>query len=210
MMKRIILASQSPRRKELLAQMGVQFDAVPSGYDERLDDSRATAEVAKELALGKAMDVAEQYPDCIVIGSDTIVTVDDRQLEKPRDKREAHEILKLLSGRPNYVTTGVAVVCLADGTRIVEETTTQVVFRPYDADVVARYVETGDSLDKAGAYGIQSGAAPLISHIKGDYDTVIGLPTALLADMLNRIGVDATPVRLAAPVEQRSMSERIE
>jgi len=201
-MKEIILASQSPRRRELLTQMGVEYAAIPSNFDEKLDDSRSPEEVAGELALGKAMAVAEQYPDSIVIGSDTIVTVDGKQLEKPGDTTEAHAVLKLLSGKPNDVSTGVAVVRIADGIKLVGSDTTKVFFKPYDQEAVNRYVSTGDPLDKAGAYGIQSGAAPLIDHIEGHYDTVIGLPTRLLAMLLAQIGIESNPVEIEPPVPQ--------
>lgn len=199
---RIILASQSPRRRELLAAMGVEFEAIPSDFEEHLDDKRSPAEVATELALGKAMAVATLYPDALVIGSDTIVTVDGRQLEKPHDAAEAVELLKLLSGKPNDVSTGLAVVCLANGTKLAGADTAQVFFKPYDEAAVKAYVATGDPMDKAGAYGIQSGAAPLISHIEGLYDTIVGLPTHLLAEFLQQLGVRAHPVELEAPVRQ--------
>lgn len=201
-MKEIILASQSPRRRELLAQMGVEYEVIPSNFDEKLDDNRSPEEVACELALGKAMAVAEQYPDRFVIGSDTIVTVNGKQLEKPHDAVEAHEILKLLSGKPNDVCTGVAVVRVMDGVKLVGADTTKVFFKSYNHEAISKYVATGDSLDKAGAYGIQSGAAPLIDHIEGDYDTVIGLPTRLLTNLLAEVGVDAKSVELESPVPQ--------
>lgn len=201
-MREVILASQSPRRKELLTLMGVVFQTVPSDFDEQLDDKRSPEEVACELALGKAMAVARKYPDRLVIGSDTIVTVEGRQLEKPRDAEEAVEMLRLLSGKPNEVSTGVAVVCLDDGIELTEADTTHVYFRPFDEQAVQAYVDTGDSMDKAGSYGIQSGAAPLIDHIEGHYDTVVGLPTALLTEMLAKVGINAAPVELTSPVDQ--------
>lgn len=202
-MKDIILASQSPRRRELLMQMGVEYDVIPSNFDEKLDDSRAPEEVASELALGKAMTIARQYPESLVIGSDTIVTVGGKQLEKPKDTAEAYDILKLLAGTSNEVSTGLAVVRLSDNTQLVGADTTHVYFRPYDEAAVRRYVESGDPLDKAGAYGIQSGAAPLVDHIEGRYDTVIGLPTKLLASFLEQVGVVAKAVELEAPVSQK-------
>lgn len=201
-MREIILASQSPRRKELLAGMGISFETIPSDFDEKLDDSRTAEEVASELALGKANAVAEQHPEAVVIGSDTIVTVNGKQLEKPHDAAEAYDMLRLLAGNVNEVSTGVAVVCKAGGIELVGADTTKVYFRPYDADAVARYVETGDPLDKAGAYGIQSGAAPLVDRIEGHYDTVIGLPTTLVASLLAQIGIKTTPVELESPVAQ--------
>jgi len=201
-MREILLASQSPRRRELLAQMGVEYDIVLSNFDEKLDDSRSPEEVASELALGKAMAVAKQYPERIVIGSDTIVSVEGRQLEKPHDDDEARELLRLLSGKPNDVSTGVAIVCIADGTQLIGADTTKVFFHPYNEEAVNRYVETGDPLDKAGAYGIQSGAAPLIDHIEGYYDTVVGLPTHLLVDLLAQVGIESKAVELESPVRQ--------
>ncbi|MEW6470591.1 MAG: Maf family protein, partial [Bacteroidota bacterium] len=109
-MPHIILASQSPRRKELLSKMGVTFDTVPSSYEERLDESRDAEEVAKELALGKAEDVAERYPDTFVIGSDTVVAVNGRQMEKPVDINDAREMLTALAGHESTVSTGIAIV----------------------------------------------------------------------------------------------------
>lgn len=201
-MRKVILASQSPRRKELLAAMGVEFMVVPSNFDEKLDDSRDPEAVAIELAVGKATDVAEKFPEAIVIGSDTIVTINGRQLEKPRDTAEAYGMLELLSGTHNEVTTSLAVICKATGTLLTGSDTTRVYFKPYDQQTVKAYVETGDTLDKAAAYGIQSGAAPLIDHIQGRYDTVIGLPTYLLSDFLAQLGITAKTVELDCPVPQ--------
>ncbi len=201
-MRKIILASQSPRRKELLTAMGVEFMVVPSNFDEKLDDNRAPEVVAIELAVGKATDVAEKFPEAIVIGSDTIVTINGRQLEKPRDTAEAYDMLELLSGTHNEVTTSLAVICKANGTFFTGSDTTKVYFKPYNQQAVKAYVETGDTVDKAAAYGIQSGAAPLIDHIQGRYDTVVGLPTQLLEDFLAQVGITAKPVELDCPVRQ--------
>ena len=201
-MRKIILASQSPRRKELLAGMGLEFKAIPSNFDEKLDDSRSPEAVAIELAVGKASQVAEQYPDCVVIGSDTIVTIDGNQLEKPRDKAEAYQMLERLSGTYNEVTTSLAVICKADNILLTTVDSTKVYFKPYDKEAVAAYIESGDAADKAGAYGIQSGAAPLIDHIEGHYDTVVGLPTHRLAELLVQIGIVAKPMELTPPVKQ--------
>lgn len=185
-----------------MTQMGLEFEVVPSQFAEKLDDSRSPEEVAKELALGKALAVAEQFPDSLVIGSDTIITIDGKQLEKPHDNEEAVAMLKLLSGKTHAVTTSIAVVRLADSTQLVNADTAYVHFLPYDEAKVRAYVQTGDSLDKAGGYGIQSGAAPLIDHIEGHYDTVVGLPTHKLAELLARVGINAKPVELIPPVKQ--------
>lgn len=182
--------------------MGVEFEAIPSNFNEKLDSSRLPEVVAIELAVGKASQVAEQYPECIVIGSDTIVTINGSQLEKPHDEAEAYQMLERLSGTHNEVTTSLAVICKANEVLLTASDTTRVYFKPYNKEVVTSYVESGDSADKAGAYGIQSGAAPLIDHIEGQYDTVVGLPTHLLADLLIQFGIDSKPVELESPVSQ--------
>jgi septum formation protein len=205
-MTKIILASQSPRRKELLTQMGVEFATVPSNFDEYLDDARSPEMVAVELAFGKAMTVARQHPDDIVIGSDTIVTVGGRQLAKAADDNEARQMLRLLSGTHNEVTTGLVVIRLSSNLELKGSDTATVYFRPYSEELVDQYIATGDYKDKAGAYGIQSGAAPLIEYFSGNYDTVLGLPTKLLSGFLSNLGVEAKSVELQAPVEQRTSS----
>ncbi len=204
-MSEIILASQSPRRKKLLGEMGVSFTVLPSQFDEKLDESRDAEVVAKELAFGKAMDVAQKHPEAIVIGSDTIVAVNGRQMEKPVDVENARELLCALAGNETTVSTGVAVLHIAAGIEVVDVATTKVFFKP-ESDEVAKmreqYLASGDWHDKAGAYGIQSGAAVLIESIKGDYDTVIGLPTQTLAAILNSLGIEAKPVTEEPPVPQ--------
>jgi septum formation protein len=201
-MPRIILASKSPRRKELISQMGIKCETYPSQYNEKLDNSRSPQEVAIELGLGKARNVAAKFPNAIVIGSDTIVSIGGVQLEKPKNIDEAFETLKHLSGKVNEVTTSIAVVCINQSIEICRTDTTRVFFKPFDELKVREYVETGDPMDKAASYGIQSGAEVLIDHIEGSYDTVIGLPTELLSSILAEIGVESTPVKLKAPVAQ--------
>jgi septum formation protein len=204
-MTQIILASQSPRRRQLLTEMGVNFTAIPSTFNETLDETRSAREVAKELALGKALDVARRHPGAIVIGSDTIVAINGRQMEKPADIEEAREMLIALSQDESSVSTGVAVVHLSESIQIVDEDTTSVHFKPDGTEVKQereRYLASEDWKDKAGAYGIQSGAAPLIDYIEGSYDTVVGMPTKLLATMLSQVGVPASAVTEQAPVLQ--------
>lgn len=183
-MRQIILASGSPRRKELLELMGLSFSVVQSDFDEWLDDALDTRDVAMALGLGKARAVATQYPEAIVIGSDTIVTVSGKQLGKAADDDEARAMLRLLSKHPSTVTTSVAVICNAEGYEYVTADTSQVFFKPFNEAEVEKYIATQDYRDKAGAYGIQSGAAPLIDHIEGDIETIIGFPTRLLIEPL--------------------------
>lgn len=183
---RIILASESPRRKELLASLDVAFEIVPSMFDEHLDQSRPIDEVAKELALGKAREVAARFPDACVIGADTIVGLNGKQLGKPKDAEDARRILHALNGHASSVTTGVAVICRAKGVETASADTSLVHFKRNADQAIETYLATGDSLDKAGAYGIQSGAGPLIDHIEGDYSTIVGLPLRLSKDMLEQ------------------------
>jgi len=200
-MRRIILASGSPRRKELLTMMGLEFEVIPSDYYEKLDDSRTPEEVSKELGLGKAMVLARQYPDAIIIGSDTIVTINGRQLAKAETVEEARAMLHDETLHPNQITSSLAVVCLEENFESVQAENSWVHFKPYNEQAVMAYLSTGDYKDKAGAYGIQSGAAPLIDHITGNLDTIIGLPTHLLAPLLQRFGYDVQPVAYKLPAE---------
>lgn len=200
-MKRIILASQSPRRKDLLSKMGVKFEVIPSSFDERLDDSREPTDVAIELGLGKAEEIAAQYPDAIVIGSDTIVCLDGKQLAKPEDIDEAKSMLTMLAGKDNQVITSAVVVCRSKDIRLTAADVSTVRFKPYNEQLIDQYVATGDPLDKAGAYGIQSGAATLILGIDGDYDTIVGLPTRLLQKLLSKVDIDSKVVELTPPVK---------
>ncbi len=194
-MSQIILASQSPRRVELLTKMGVLFTAIPSNYDEKLDESRSAEEVAVELALGKANDVSVRYPDAFVIGSDTVVALNGRQMEKPKDIDDAREMLTALAGHKSTVSTGVAIVRADEHIEQSQVATTTVYFKPDSPEVIKlreEYLASGDWKDKAGGYGVQSGAAILIERIDGDYDTIVGLPTSLLSKMLNNLGIHTT------------------
>lgn len=208
-MKSVILASQSPRRLQLLSKMGVSFTVQPSAYNEHLDESRSAEEVAMELSLGKAKDVAKSNPDAYIIGSDTIVGINGRQMEKPRDMDEARAMLQALAGHESTVSTGVAIVNLNTDTELVDVATTKVYFKEDSPEVQQlreQYLATEDWRDKAGGYGIQSGAATLIDRIEGDYDTVVGLPTRLLAQKLQELGIDASRVVEVSPFNSTSVS----
>ena len=175
-MKKIILASGSPRRKELLALAGVKFTVRTADTDETVSPSLAPDEVVKTLAKRKAHAVAELEADSIIIGADTVVAVDGNILGKPKDKDEAFSMLSSLSGRNHFVYTGV---CITDGkkeTCFCEKT--EVTFYELTEDEIIRYIETGDCFDKAGGYGIQTCGCTLIKGINGDYFNVVGLPIA--------------------------------
>jgi septum formation protein len=201
MTRQVILASGSPRRIELLTRMGVPFTAVTSNFDEYLDHGRPTAEVAMELGLGKARAVAEQHPAALVIGGDTIVTLDGKQLAKPADIKEARRTLRAHAGKTVQVVSSAVLVCKELGLEIAEADEAFVTFKPYNEAENEKYLATGDWADKAGGWGTQSGAAPLISHLEGRYDTIMGMPTHIVARLLREQGIAARESTLEPPAE---------
>jgi septum formation protein len=183
----IVLASASPRRQELLRQVGLTFRIIPSMVDERVTTPMTPAELVEYLALSKARDVASRVPDALVIGADTIVVVDGQVLGKPKDRADAIGMLQRLSGRTHQVLTGVALV---QGDRqMVAHEVTQVHFRPLEQGEIERYVDSGEPMDKAGAYAIQGRASAMIRGIEGDYFNVVGLPLCRTVQMLAAFGV---------------------
>ncbi len=177
MNKKLILASKSPRRQEILSQLGFEFDICPSDKEENPDFSEGIGRAAEKLATVKALDVLEKHPDSIVIGSDTFVVLDGKPLFKPVNENDAVNMLRRLSGRIHEVYTGVAV---CDGEeQNVFHTVTQVEFFELTDDEINRYVASGEPMDKAGAYGIQGKGCVLVKRINGDYFSVMGLPAAL-------------------------------
>lgn len=184
----LILASSSPRRRELLARLGVAFEVVPSGVEEPPPrPGQDPAAYALELAKLKAADVAARHPDDIIVGADTVVSIDDKILGKPRDEGDAVRMLELLAGREHAVSTGVAVCCGSLKGTVV---TTRVAMLPVSRLDIERYVRTGEPMDKAGAYGIQGLGGKLVERIDGCYNTVVGLPLCLTADLLASCDVD--------------------
>jgi septum formation protein len=188
----LILASVSPRRKQLLTEAGYKFRVVPSQIDEASfpTEGVAPAEYAKQLALAKADDVAGNYPDSIVIGADTVVDYDGRIVGKPRDAKDAERITRMLFSRPHKVITGVAVVCKARRVEIVEADTTVVYPKPLTDSQIAEHIAGGVWRDKAGAYAIQENADPFVDHIDGSLTNVIGLPMELLENLIGQIPRD--------------------
>ena len=196
---RIILASQSPRRRELLERMGIRdFEVLPARGEELADPSLPPAELVEELSRRKCAEVAALRPGGLVIGADTVVSIDGQVLGKPRDRAEAERMLRALSGRQHTVYTGVTV--LYNGTEKTGSARTSVRFRPLTDGDITRYIATGEPMDKAGAYGIQGYGSVLVEGISGDYYNVMGLPVCRLGRMLLRFGVD--PLALAAEKEQ--------
>ena len=182
----IVLASGSPRRRELLALITEEFTVCPVDADETLRPGAPLDEEVVRLSLTKAQAAQELHPDAVCIGSDTMVTIDGLPLGKPSDEKQAAEMLRRLRGRTHEVLTGLAVLPPAGEERTLC-TRTRVTFRDFAEDELAAYLATGEPLDKAGAYGIQGRGALLIRGIEGDYYSVMGLPVAPLYETLRAL-----------------------
>lgn len=185
----IILASQSPRRKELLTQMGLSYRVEAADIDEHMDRALPPDKLVEDISAEKAAAVAAaENPEAVIIAADTVVALDGEVLGKPHSEAEAAEMLRKLSGREHQVYTGFTV---RRGERVVTgHQRTGVHFRPLSEQEIAAYVATGEPMDKAGAYGIQGFGALLVEGIQGDYFNVMGLPVCLLGENLKEFGID--------------------
>ncbi|MBC8089626.1 MAG: septum formation inhibitor Maf [Phycisphaerae bacterium] len=187
-LQRVVLASQSPRRRELLALIGVTHTVRPADIDESVHENEAPFPHAERLARTKASVVAALETDAVVIGSDTIVVIDDEILGKPVTHDHAGEMLRKLSGRTHTVVTAVAV---AQGTRLVSAVEQVLVtFRPLTDEMIEDYISTGEPMDKAGAYGIQGYGATIVERIDGDFFSVMGLPLGKLITLCGELGIN--------------------
>lgn len=190
---RVILASSSPRRLQLLQQIGIEAEVRPAAFDE-LSTGKMADEVVLANAVGKCQAVCAACGDKVpVIAADTVVVLDGKILGKPRDAADAVRMLTELSGRTHKVLTGVAVSF--DGRQLAEVCETEVIFRTLTAAEIADYVATGEPLDKAGAYGIQGRGAVFVEKINGCYNNVVGLPLTRLHLMLAKLGVDGNAAK---------------
>lgn len=184
-MKKIILASSSPRRKELLTTAGIEFEIHVKEVDESIPEGTLPADAAVMTAAKKAKAVASDFADCVVIGADTIVVCDDKILGKPHSHEEAVQMLRMLSGREHEVITGV---CLIKNEEIRSfAKISRVRFYKLTDDEINAYVATGESMDKAGAYGIQGLGCTLVESIEGDYFNIVGLPVAAVVREINKM-----------------------
>ncbi len=181
-----IVASASPRRRELLNQAGFTFQIEPSDADESLPEGCTPAKAVELLSERKALAVAKLHPGAVVLGCDTIVALDGKMLGKPQNEAEAADMLRALSGKTHTVFTGV---CITDGSRTERfVSATDVTFYELSEATVSSYVATGEPMDKAGAYGIQGLGAVLVKSFCGDYFTIVGLPLAQCARVLAGFG----------------------
>ena len=184
----IILASKSPRRRQLLSMMGLDFTVQTADIDETMDPSQTPAHEVAAVSARKAAKIAAMHPDDVIVSADTIVVIDGKILGKPKDEQDAARMLRLLSGRTHTVYTGLTVH--ADGESKTQVVGTDVTFRELTDAEIAAYIKTKEPMDKAGAYGIQGYGSMFVSHLDGDYFCVMGLPVCTLAGMLRSAGVE--------------------
>lgn len=178
---RLILASQSPRRRELLQQIGIQFSVVPSDFEEKMGTRFAPSTLVEQNALGKSLDVQKKYPNALILGADTIVVINGQVVGKPTDNEDAVKMLQSMEGRHHTVHTGVAL--LEKGRWCVRSRVTRVMMRSLTEAQIRAYVATGEPMDKAGSYAIQGIGASFVESIEGCYTNVVGLSLPLLFDM---------------------------
>lgn len=183
----LVLASQSPRRAQLLQTLGLQHEVFPAVIDETWRKGENALAHAERLAREKARVVADKRPDALVIGSDTVVVIDRLVLGKPGSRDDAIEMLLRLQGRTHRVATGIAVAA-PNGILLSAVETVRVVVRPFDRDYAEAYVDTGEPMDKAGAYGIQGHGSAIVERIAGDYFAVMGLPIGRTLSLLKAAG----------------------
>jgi len=188
-MKAIILASASPRRKDLLEQIGLSFRVEPSNYQENIRLDLEPHELAKSLSLEKARLVARNHRNALVIAADTFIVFEGKILGKPRTETEAKEMLKAMIGKPHSVITGFSIIDADSNKTVSGSVETRVHLRKLGSDEIDAYVRSKEPLDKAGAYAIQGLGSVIVEKIEGDYFNVIGLPLSALTESLKEFGV---------------------
>lgn len=180
----IILASASPRRKEILENVNVKFTVVASDIDEVVLENEPPKELVKRLAFEKCMDIARKNKDALVIGADTIVVLNNHILGKPNNEEDAYNMVKLLSGKKHQVITGISLINLRSDKKVIDYVVSEVTFKDLSEETIRDYINTKESLDKAGAYGIQGYGGLLVENINGDYFNIVGLPISRISDLL--------------------------
>jgi septum formation protein len=190
MKKKIILASTSPRRHGLAQQMGLEFEIVPSGYEEDMSMDMGPDELAMALAYGKAKDVAEKTNEGIVLGVDTFISFNGQKLGKPKTEEKARELLKSFSGKELQVYSGVVLIDCETGQEIKDFEVSEVKFKELSDEEIENYIKTGEPLDKAGAFAIQGLGSIFIEKVNGCYANIVGLPIANVYKNLKKLGVN--------------------
>jgi len=186
----IILASASPRRKEILEKTGLHFTVDESSYEEETDSGLRPRELARYLSREKAREVARRHRNALIIAADTIVVSGGRLFGKPRRKQEAREMLKALSGKSHSVITGFTIIDTKEKKEFSKTVESKVFFKKLSADEIEAYIRSGEPFDKAGAYGIQGLGAVIVKKIEGDFFNVMGLPLNALSGSLKKFGIN--------------------
>lgn len=189
-MKRIILASTSPRRKELATAMGLDFEIIPSNYEEDMTLKLKPAELVKTLAYGKAKEVASRFKEGIIIGADTIVVFNNKKIGKPKNEKDAFNMLKSFSGKWQEIYTGICLIDCKSKRIIKDYEMGRVKFRKMNSNEIKRYIATREPMDKAGAYAIQELGSIFIEKTEGDFFGIVGLPVYKLYNNLRKLGVN--------------------
>jgi septum formation protein len=188
-MRKIILASTSPRRKELLEKAGLVFEIVASDYEEDMTLPLSPSDLVKFLSRGKAESVALKYSDAIVIGGDTIVFLDDNVLGKPHTKKRAKEMLTMLSGKEHSVFSGFTIIDTLNNKIFSDAVEAKVKFKDLSDVEIEEYIETGEPLSRAGAYALQTVKDTFVEYINGDYDSIIGFPITEIMKALKSFNI---------------------
>jgi len=195
-MRKIVLASASPRRKELLQKIGLKFEVDASNCAEEIDPTLKPDEIVRRISIEKACAVASRHKDAVIIAADTIGVIGKKLLGKPRTAGEARKMLAQISGKSHEVITGFTVLDTATNKVISGTVNTKVYIKKMTQQEIDAYVQTGEPLDKAGAYGIQGLGAVIVEKIEGDYYNVVGLPLSALANALKEFGIDVLESKL--------------
>ncbi len=189
-MKKIILASASPRRKELLEKLNLKFEVIPSTVEENIKDEKFSPALIEKLALEKAKDVAQKIKEsAVVIGSDTVVVINDEILGKPIDKQDAFDMLTKLSNKTHQVISAIAIVDTESHKEFTDYVISNVTFKPLTNDEISNYLTTSEPYDKAGSYAIQGYAGAFIKSINGCYTNIVGISTYKLVEMLKLVNI---------------------
>ncbi len=188
-MKTIILASESPRRKELLRKTGLKFTVDPSNYEEKINEKLSADKLAKLLSFKKAQTIVPKYKNALIIAADTLVVIGNKTFGKPDSEEKAKEMLRILSGKMHYVITGFTIYDTGKNKFITKFVKSRVYFNKISKQDINKYVSLKKPFDKGGGYGIQELPKTFIKKVKGDYANVIGLPTQALLKELKKLGV---------------------
>lgn len=180
----IILASASPRRKEILENVNLKFTVIASDIEEVILENEPPKDLVMRLAFEKCMDVAIKNKDDLVIGADTIVVLDNKVLGKPKNEEDAYNMIKSLSNKKHQVITGISLINLNSDKKVIDYVVSEVTFKDLSDELIRDYISTNESLDKAGAYGIQGYGSLLVESINGDYFNIVGLPISKISNLL--------------------------